>query len=83
MSTESKKNMEEAPETPLEESLDRLEAIVEKLESGEADLEKSIDLYIEGRDLGRKALKRLDAIERKIQIVTRDDGEDLQTEDFQ
>lgn len=70
-------------EVPLEKSLERLEKIVEQLESGDVDLEKSIDLYLEGKKIGEGALKRLDALERKIQVVVGDDGEELEVEDFQ
>jgi exodeoxyribonuclease VII small subunit len=78
-----KKAADSAAEPSLEESLARLEGIVGELESGKADLEKSIDLYIEGKRLGEKALKKLDALDKKIQIVSRDDGEEMEVEDFQ
>lgn len=83
MAMDQEKDAEKGPEPPLEEALDRLEAIVGKLESGEVDLEKSIDLYVEGKELGQRALKRLDALERRIQIVARDDGQSLEVKDFQ
>ena len=67
---------------PLEKMVERLEQIVEQLESGDADLEKSIDLYREGKTLGGEALKRLDALERRIEVVTGGEGEDLETDDF-
>lgn len=75
---------ESAPaEEPLEKTIARLEEIVTKLESGDTGLEKSIDLYIEGRRLGQAALRRLDALDRKVQIVAGDDGNTLETEDFE
>jgi exodeoxyribonuclease VII small subunit len=74
---------EKLPEdAPLEKVVERLEGIVEELESGKADLEKSIELYREGKSLGDRALKRLDALERRIQLVVHADGETLETEEF-
>ena len=70
-------------EESLEKSVERLEEIVSNLESGDADLEKSIDLYLEGKRLGEAALKRLDALDRRIQKVVADDGESLESEDFE
>lgn len=74
----------EAKDPTLEQAVQRLEAIVERLESGEVDLEKSIDLYLEGRKLGAKALEKLDALERRIQIVSSQSaGGELTLEDFE
>ena len=42
-------------ELKLEATVERLEAIVEELESGKADLERSIELFAEGRKLGARA----------------------------
>lgn len=72
-----------AKEPPFEKSLERLEAIVEKLESGEADLEQSIKLYEEGRKLGAECLRKLEALETRIALVReRADGE-LEEEPFE
>ena len=67
----------------MEATVSRLEAIVEELESGEADLERSIELFREGRKLGAQALKKLDALERRVQIVVKGEGDKLALEDFE
>ena len=67
----------------LEKAVERLESIVDELESGEADLEKSIALYAEGKKLERLALKQLDSLERRIQIVVRASEEGLELEAFE
>lgn len=69
-------------ETPLEKLVERLEQIVEQLESGKAGLEDSINLYKEGKRLGDDAIKRLQGLERRIQLVR--EGKDGQPvlEDF-
>jgi exodeoxyribonuclease VII small subunit len=59
-------------EAPLENEIARLEEIVAQLESGETSLEKSIELYGEGHRIGRKALARLEDLERRIDIVARE-----------
>ena len=46
-----------------------VEKALEKLESGEASLEKSIELYEEGRRLGAVCRESLDALERRVQLV--------------
>lgn len=51
----------------FEDSFSRLEEIVEKLESGEAALEESLDLYAEGMKLVRFCGKKLGAAEQKIE----------------
>lgn len=71
-------------EPTLEQAVERLEKIVETLESGDADLEKSIDLYLEGKRLGQVALRKLEVLERRIQVVTGENPDgSLQTKDFQ
>lgn len=54
----------------FEEALQRLEAIVQKLERGDVPLDQSIDLYAEGDRLRAQCQKRLaDAQARIEQIV--------------
>jgi exodeoxyribonuclease VII small subunit len=68
---------------PLEKTLDRLEKIVERLESGEVGLEKAIDLYEEGRKLGGLCSERLASLERRVEIVIGESDEGLVTEPFE
>ncbi|MBI5154985.1 exodeoxyribonuclease VII small subunit [Candidatus Poribacteria bacterium] len=70
-------------DVPLEKSLERLEKIVEQLESGEVPLEKSIELYEEGCRLGRACLTRLDGLEKQVQLVREGAEGQLETEDFE
>lgn len=60
----------------FEEALKGLEAIVDKLELGEMDLEESIKLYEEGIELSVYCQKQLAQAEGKIQrLVKKLDGE--------
>jgi len=62
-------------ETPVEEQLRRLEAIVQKLEGEAVSLDESIALFEEGVELAVAVRKRLEASEDRIkQIVEKSDG---------
>lgn len=70
-----RKGREEAEETPVEEQLRRLEAIVQKLESEAVSLDESIALFEEGVELAVAVRKRLEASEGRIkQIVEKSEG---------
>ena len=53
----------------FEESLGRLEEIVEQLEGGELPLEKAIELFEKGVDLGRACGSTLDQAEKRISVL--------------
>ena len=54
----------------FEDALRRLEAIVHRLESGEASLEESISLYGEGDRLRAQCEARLQAAQARIERIT-------------
>jgi exodeoxyribonuclease VII small subunit len=53
-------------EQSIEEALGRLEAIAEKLEDPELDLDEAVRLYEEGLRLYERCAKKLDAAELRI-----------------
>jgi len=56
------------PQTPsFEHSLERLTAIVERLEGGELPLEESLQLFEEGVRLARSAQSCLDSAEKRVE----------------
>ena len=65
--------MPDQPETiaelSFEAALKRLEEIVRKLESGEASLDESIDLYTEGDRLKQQCEARLKAAQARIEKI--------------
>lgn len=66
----------EAAEPGFEESMKRLETIVEELEGGELSLEDSIARYEEGVRLSRSLTRTLDQAEKRIEkLVEGADGE--------
>src|SRR5713101_994564 len=53
-------------EQPIEAALERLEAIADKLEDPQLDLDEAVKLYEEGLRLYAECTKRLDAADQKI-----------------
>lgn len=56
----------------FESSLAALERIVRELERGELPLEKSLELFEEGVRLSRECQERLNAAERRIEVLLQD-----------
>lgn len=66
--------LEPEPE-PYDRLVARLEKVVEELEGGGLTLEQSIEKFAEGIRLARRASKRLDEAERKVETLLRaEDG---------
>jgi exodeoxyribonuclease VII small subunit len=68
MSTPAKKL---SPELNFEAAMDRLEAIVEQMESGKMMLDELIVRYEEGMKLVKICQERLASAEQRIEIITR------------
>ena len=51
---------------PIEAALERLEAIADRLEDPQLDLDEAVKLYEEGLRLYAECTKRLDAADQKI-----------------
>lgn len=66
----------------FEESLQRLEKIVDELEKGELPLEKALGLFEEGIALSGSCRKELEAAEGKVEILLKQNGK-LQPEPFE
>lgn len=61
-----------SPKHPFEESLKRLEAIVESLEQGDVPLDEAVRLYEEGIRLSKECAEKLKATELKIKQLAKD-----------
>jgi exodeoxyribonuclease VII small subunit len=57
------------PEPSFEGALERLEAIVDRLESGELPLEQALAAFEEGVTLSRRCAGELEAAERRIELL--------------
>ena len=63
-----------AKKTPqLEQSLDSLEALVERMESGELTLEESLQAFDQGVKLTRECQQALSQAEQKVRILLEQD----------
>jgi exodeoxyribonuclease VII small subunit len=67
----SSKQKPREPELNFEGAMDRLEKIVEQMESGKLPLEDLIVRYEEGMKLVKTCQERLANAEQKIEIITR------------
>lgn len=65
----------------FEKALARLEAIVAEMEGGELSLEKMMTYFEEGQDLIAFCTKKLNEVERKIEILTKK-GDKVAAEPF-
>lgn len=68
-------------ELNFEESMKKLEDIAEELESGNLNLEESLDKFEEGMKLSKKCNEIIENAEKKITILLEKDGK-LEEEDF-
>ena len=66
----------------FEKKVKNLEEIVEKLESGEMEIEETLNLFQDGMKLGKDCRKMLDEIEDKVNKVLSAEGDDVETEQF-
>ena len=71
---EAQKDMPEEIK-PFETSLDELEGIVRKLESGDLSLDESLKLFESGVRLARECQERLDQAERRIEVLIRESAD--------
>ncbi len=62
----------------FEKALERLEQIVDQIESGKVPLEESIDKYAQGIELIKQCRSILESAERKIQVLAKGEGQDVQ-----
>jgi len=62
------------PEPSFENALDRLESIVDEMESGELPLEDLLVRYEEGIKLVKFCSEKLQSAEKRIEIITREAG---------
>ena len=65
-------------ELPFEQAFQRLEHILEKLNSSQVSLEESLSLYEEADRLMRICTKKLIDAERKIEVLMKTRTQDLQ-----
>ena len=71
-----KEDPEETSDLPsFEEALERLEAIVDRLEQGDLELEAALRAFEEGVALTRRCAGQLEDAERRIEVLVKDGGQ--------
>lgn len=70
-------------ELKFEKALERLEKIVEELESGNIPLEEALKRYEEGVKLSRTCSEKLTQAEKKIEVLTKSLNGTLKREPFE
>ena len=66
----------------FEEALQKLEAIVAKMEEGDLPLEEALKAFEEGVRLAKVCTGKLDEAERKVEKLIRDQAGKIQTTPF-
>jgi exodeoxyribonuclease VII small subunit len=67
----------------FEDALQRLEQIVDQLETGELPLDESLTVFEEGVGLARRCAKYLEEAEKRIELLTKDESGLLKAEPFE
>lgn len=65
----------------FEETIKKLETIANELETGNLNLDESVEKFEEGMKLSKECTKMLDDAEKRISILIKKDGE-ISEEDF-
>ncbi len=73
---------EELQNLTFEAALEQLENLVARMENGQLPLEELMKNFEQGSELAKVCRTRLDALERKIEVLTRDDGAEGEYRDF-
>jgi exodeoxyribonuclease VII small subunit len=71
---------ESKPES-FESCLDQLEKVVKELETGDLQLERSLELFEKGMALSEACRKQLEEAETRVELLIRKDGK-VQAEPF-
>ncbi len=76
MAGQDRQHQGDAGEAPADfaATVERLETLVERLESGELSLEGSLEAFEQGVRLTRDAQRRLDEAELKVRTLTEGEG---------
>jgi len=67
----------------FEKSMERLEAVVSEMEGGDLSLEDMIKRFEEGQKLIGFCSKKLDEVERKIEILVKKDSGEVEAVPFE
>ena len=66
----------------FEQSMEELEQIVAKLESGDATLDESLEYFEKGIKLSKSCQKMLDTAEKKVSVLLANSDGELEAQNF-
>jgi len=69
-------------EISFEDSLKKLEEIVEELEKGELSLDEALKLYEEGMEFSDKCMEKLNESKQKVEKITKEGNNKYHSEPF-
>ena len=69
-------------EISFEDSLKKLEEIVEELEKGELSLDEALKLYEEGMEFSDQCMEKLNESKQKVEKITKEGNNKYHTEPF-
>ncbi|OGV39056.1 MAG: exodeoxyribonuclease VII small subunit [Lentisphaerae bacterium GWF2_49_21] len=69
------KKAKEPENLPFEKALERLETIIDKMESGNLQLDEMVKYFEEGTALSSLCEKKLKELEKKIEVLVKDGHE--------
>jgi exodeoxyribonuclease VII small subunit len=72
----SRKTREGKGQKSFESLMEEFEKIVARLESGELSLDESVELFEKGMRLAAEGTRKLDAAEKKVQLLLTADGKE-------
>lgn len=70
-------------EQSFEKAIERLDKIVTELESGELSLDEALKRYEEGIRLVQLCSKKLEAAQKKVEVLTKTSGGKFQLKPFE
>lgn len=71
----SQNEIEQWESLPFEEAMEKLESVVEQLESGDVPLEKAIQLFEQGMKLSRICGAKLERLEQQVEKLVQENGD--------
>ncbi len=74
LTTPDKQTMASKKSFPFEESLSKLESLVERMEEGDLSLEDSLKTFEEGIKLTRDCQRALQSAEQKVKLLIEKNG---------
>ena len=77
-----KSQPEKTQDVSFEDSLKKLEKIVEELETGELSLDEALKLYEEGMQFSDHCLEKLNESKQKVEKLIKDSEKKFHTEPF-